>query len=271
MNKMNVLTLIGISLVFIGGIGGIILAIGQIHSAQNDKNEIISTTKSENKDLKTQIVELKDERIKLSAMLEERDKKIGEQNIKIESLSNKLVDQSNYIQNYISGGNSFPYIEVNGIPNEKGKNTAITFSLVNSFDLPVYDITVEAWDYYQVVQKTLFTTEKEVIKRADFSDSKIFVCEMKLLPPNSIDIHPGSFPLKPYRIWAALHTRNKFVIQKIAMIKYEEEYYAGYQVLEYSTFKVLKEHFYTTSPSIQVQLRKELDSIPNLMTQKIIN
>ena len=271
MNKMNALTIIGISLVFIGGIGGIILAIGQTRSAQNDKNDIISTTKNENKDLKTQIAELKDERIKLSAMLEERDKKIDEQNIKIESLSNKLVDQSNYIQNYISGGNSYPFIDVNGIQNEKGKNMAFTFSVVNSFDLPVYDITVEAWDYYQVVQKTLFTIKERVIKRSDFADSKIFVCEKKLLPPNSVDIHPGSFPLKPYRIWVALHTRNKTVIQKIALIKFEEEYYAGYQVFEYFTFKILKEHFYTTSPNIQVELRKELDSIPNIMPQKIIN
>jgi hypothetical protein len=137
--------------------------------------------------------------------------------------------------------------------------------------LPVYDITVEAWDYDQVVQKTSFITKEGVIKRDDFSNSKIFICEKNLLSPNSIDIHPGSFPLKHYRIWVALHTRNKFIIQKIAMIKYEEHYYAGYQILEHPKFEVLKEHFYTTLPKIQNELKNELDSIPNIMTQKIIN
>ena len=126
MNKMNTLTIIGIFLVFLGGIGGIILALGQAHSAQNDKKEIISTTKSENKDLKSRIVELKEERIKLSTMLEERDKRISEQNLKIESLNNQLIEKSDYIQKYISGGNSFPSIDVNGIPDETGVNAAIT-------------------------------------------------------------------------------------------------------------------------------------------------
>jgi septal ring factor EnvC (AmiA/AmiB activator) len=97
MNKMNTLTIIGIFLVFLGGIGGIILALGQAHSAQNDKKEIISTTKSENKDLKSRIVELKEERIKLSTMLEERDKRISEQNLKIESLNNQIISKSIFL------------------------------------------------------------------------------------------------------------------------------------------------------------------------------
>lgn len=271
MNKMNTLTIVGILLVFLGGIGGILFALGQAHSAQNDKNEIISTTKSENKDLKSQIIELKEERVKLSAMLEVRDKRISEQNLKIESLSNQIVEKSDYIQEYISGGNSFPNLDVNGIPDDTGVNAAITFSIVNSFDLPVYDINVEAWDYDQVILKTSYTSKEGVIKRGDFSSSIIFTYEKKLLPPNTIDIHPGSFPFRPYRLWIAIHTRNKLVIQKIAMIKYEGKFYAGYLILEYPNWEILKEYFYTTSPEIQKELKKELDNIPNQMTQKIIN
>jgi hypothetical protein len=186
-------------------------------------------------------------------------------------LNNQLIEKSDYIQKYISGGNSFPSIDVNGIPDETGVNAAITFSLVNSFNLPIYDITVEAWDYDQVIQKTSFTSKEGVIRRGDFSNSKIFTCEMKSLPPNTIDLHPGSFPLRPYRLWVAIHSRNKFVIQKIAMVNYEGKFYAGYLILEYPNWEKLKEHFYTTSPDIQKELKKELDSIPNLMPQMIIN
>jgi hypothetical protein len=275
MNKMNILTLIGISLIFIGGIGGVILAIGQARSSQDDKQEIISTTKSENHELRLQITELKEERVKLNSLLESRDIKINEQNLKIESLSNKLLEKSDYIEKYISGGNSFPYIDVNGIPDVGGGDAAITFSLVNSFDMPIYDITVEAWDYDKVLSKAFFSgtnNGKSIIKRDELANSKLFFCEKVLLPPNTVDIHPGTFTLKTYNIYIAIHTRNKTLIQKVVMIEHEGKFYSGYIILNYPDWKILKEHIYNSSSIIiQKEIKEKLNNIPNLMDNMIIN
>ena len=271
MNKMNIIIIIGISLIFLGGIGGIILAIGQAQSAREDKQEIISTTKTENIDLKLQILELKDEREKLNKLLEMRDKKISDQNQKIESLSNQLIEKSDYIQNYLSGGDSYPYVDINGIPNEKGENAAITFSVVNSFELPIYDITIEAWDYDLIVSKTSYIAKDCFIKREDFNNSKLFIFEKRLLSPNSIDLYPGSHPLRPYEIYIRIHTRNKSLIQKASIIEHNGSFFASYQIFSYPDMKLMKEHFYTTSIDISKDMKIKLDEIPDLMKQKIIN
>jgi hypothetical protein len=271
MRKMNIITIIGISLIFLGGMGGIILAIGQARSANEDKQEIITTTKDENKELKSQIQELKGEREKLNKLLEIRDKKIGDQNQKIESLSNQLIEKSDFIQKYISGGDSYPCVDINGIPDEKGENKAITFSVVNTFELPIYDITIEAWDNELILFRTSHTPEGSFIKREDFNNSKLFVFEKKLLSPSSIDLYPGSHPLRPYQIYMRIHTRNKSLIQKASIIEHSGRFFAAYQIFSYPDMKLIKEHFYTTSDAIKQDLKVQLDEIPNLMKQKIIN
>jgi hypothetical protein len=45
---MNGLTVAALGLIFLGGIGAILLVIGQAKSSQEDKLEIINTTKNEN-------------------------------------------------------------------------------------------------------------------------------------------------------------------------------------------------------------------------------
>lgn len=124
---MNTLTIIALILILLGGIGAILLAVGQSKSSQADKSEIINTTQNENKDLKARLVEIKDERDKLSITLEARDKKSQEQNQNIESLSNKLVEKSEYIEKYVSGGNNYPYIEMNRVQSDNGKDDRFVF------------------------------------------------------------------------------------------------------------------------------------------------
>lgn len=268
---MNIITIIGISLIFLGGIGGIILAIGQARSAHNDKQEIISTTKNENKELKSQIQELKGERLELNKLLEMRDQKISDQNLKIESLSNQLIEKSDFIQKYLSGGDNYPFVDINGIPDERGENAAITFSVVNLFDLPIYDIAIEAWDYDLILSRTSNIDKESFIKRENFNNSKIIVFETRLLSPNMIDLNPGSYPLKPYQIHIMIHTRNKSLIQKVSIIEHRGRFFAGYQIFSYPDIKLIKEHFYTTSIEIKQNLKVKLDEIPVLMKQKIIN
>ena len=52
MTKMNVLTITALVLIFLGGVGAILLTIGQSISSSQDKKDIINTTKEENINLK---------------------------------------------------------------------------------------------------------------------------------------------------------------------------------------------------------------------------
>ena len=88
---MNVLSIIALCLIFLGGCGAILLSIGQANSSANDKLEIINTTKSENELLKNELKEIKKERDALNNILEQRDHRIKEQNNNIIYLSTKYM------------------------------------------------------------------------------------------------------------------------------------------------------------------------------------
>lgn len=109
---MNFITIVSLGLIFFGGIGAILLVIGQSISSQADKTEIISTTQNENKDLKIQLIEIKEERNKLASTLEARDIKLHEKNDTIIELNQKLSEKSEYIKNYVTGGDSWCYFSV---------------------------------------------------------------------------------------------------------------------------------------------------------------
>lgn len=262
MNKMNILTFLGLSLIFLGGVGAILLAIGQARSSFNDKTEIIST-------LKQEVSELKTEREKLNLDLESRDKKIQEQNAKIESLSNKLVDKSEYIEKYISGGNSYPHIELGSLKNSTDGGSSIMFMLKNTFDLPIYNIVIEAYDYDNIQSKTYLYGDKneKAIKMQDYVHSRIIEFRKDLLSPKTTDSSIGLYPLKPYSLYIIIHTRNKVIIQKIAVIKYGDQYYKGYIVYNLLEKKILEEsNYHIYSLDIQKELKEKLNNIPNNLT-----
>ena len=89
---MSTTILIALILIGLGGIGGILLVIGQANSSSIDKADIINTTKNKNNELKEQIVELKNERKKLNKNLKARDNRIQKQQkkIKLNEMWNKV-------------------------------------------------------------------------------------------------------------------------------------------------------------------------------------
>lgn len=268
---MNTITLIALILIGLGGLGGILLVIGQARSSFEDKTEIISTTKNENKELKQQITELKDERVKLNENLEERDKKIQEQNSKIENLSSKLVEKSEYIEKYVSGGESYPRIEIGELINANDGNSKLSFSLRNSFELPIYNIVIQAYDYDELQSKTFLIGDKKSIKLTDYDNSRIIDFQRDLLTPLSSVTGLGTFTLKTYRLYIKIHTRNKTLIQKIAIINYEDHYYSGFTIYDLSSKKVIEENFNNNSPTkAQIELKEKLETIPNNITHSIL-
>lgn len=83
MNKMNTITIAALILIFLGGVGAILLTIGQSISSGKDKDDIINTTKDENTELKK--------------LLKERDSNISKQNGEILELSKQLRQKSEQI------------------------------------------------------------------------------------------------------------------------------------------------------------------------------
>lgn len=260
---MNTLTIISLALIFFGGIGAILLSIGQSISSQADKTEIISTTQNENKDLKIRLTEIKNERDKLNISLEARDKRIQEQNQNIESLSNKLVEKSEYIENYISGGGNYPHIEMNRVVSDSGKEDVYVFRTENSFEYPIYNIFIQALDYEKIVKATYMFQNKKSIKMTDFLDARIFEYKTDEIPPKQFVMSPEQYSNKSGRFFIKIHSRSKTVIQKIVIIQHNNNSFAGYTIID-SKGKVLKEFIYNNPPSeIQSEIKTKFREMPN--------
>ncbi|NLN25621.1 MAG: hypothetical protein GX163_08225, partial [Bacteroidetes bacterium] len=143
---MNTLTIIALILIFFGGIGAILLTIGQSISSSQDKSDIINTTKDENTNLKKDIEELKKERSQLSEALSQRDEVLQQRNDSIIELNNRLSEKSEYIQNYLTGSNGYPVVDVVNFatPNLNELFGMFKVRLVSKF--PIYNLDVSIFD-----------------------------------------------------------------------------------------------------------------------------
>ncbi len=261
---MNILSIVGLLFMFLGGIGAIIYALGQFQSSRADKLEIINTTKSENIDLKKQIAELKKEREKLSGILEERDNKIQEQHNNIVSLNNKLIEKSEYIEKYMSGGEGYPYVEIKKVMGNNSDDVFL-FSVENVFDLPLYNVQIQAFDYEKILSATyrISNEDKMAIKIDDYLNARIFEYNTNEIPPGEFRMSPEQHFYKSGKFFIDIHSRNNRVIQKIVLVQHEKNSFAGYVVID-SKGKILKEHIYNNPPEeIQKDIKIKFTSIPN--------
>lgn len=266
MQKMNTLTIIGLALIFIGGIGAILLTIGQSIGSQADKSEIINTAQNENKDLRIQLTEIKNERDKLNASLEARDKRIQGQNQNIESLSNKLVEKSEYIEEFMTGKNRYPYIEMKRIRGDSDKLDVFSFSVENSFEFPIYNIQIQVFDYEKIVSATYIDNEKKKsIKMGDYLNAIIFEYKTDEIPSREFRMSDKQYTNKSGIFFIEIHSRSKSVIQKIVLVEHGNNSYAGYIVIDNSG-NILKENIYNNPPNeIQSEIKDKFKDIPNFL------
>lgn len=89
--KMTILSIIALALIFLGGIGGILLAVSQSLEASKTKQDIIRTTQEENLKLKDQLLELRRERDSLKLDLEQRDERIQQQTSMLQAKSDQII------------------------------------------------------------------------------------------------------------------------------------------------------------------------------------
>ena len=228
MNKMNTISIIALILIFFGGVGAILLTIGQSISSSADKNDIINTTKEENRHLKTQLDEIKRERDLLSESLEKRDENISNQNKSIIDLSNKLADQSDYIQNFVTGGKGFPIISLLSLDNK-----SVMFKVRNKFDFPLYNVETHIFNY-DIITASYFkraeSPNEVFIKLSDYLSARIAVKNWSELPANEFQSIQDQFPLHVGRYLIKIQTRNQSVYEKLVIIDVDGIFRFGFQI-----------------------------------------
>jgi hypothetical protein len=267
MKNMNTLSIVALILIFLGGVGAILLSIGQSISSAGDKNDIINTTKNENASLKKELAEIRKERDALSHTLEQRDSNIQEQNKSIISLSEKLAEKSEYIQNYLTGGKSFPFLDIREFPRNINEPQKFLFQLENNFELPIYNIEGLVYDYEIVKQKSFYKERfpEPFIKLDDLKAARILDIRFDAVPANKYRTFEKEFTAKDGSYYIIIHARNQAVVEKIAVLKVGEGFTYGFQVLNLKG-EILKQDIKKDLPSeIKAKVIQRLNSIPNNM------
>ncbi len=250
-------------MIFLGGIGAILLAIGQSISSSKDKSEIITTTKNENITLKMDIAELKRERNDLSEELAKRDAVLQEKNDTIIGLNHKLSDKSEYIQNYLTGGYGYPVIDIENFATNNFNDLTGMFKVRLVSKFPIYNLDINVFDYDQLVNsfKKVPFTKNPIVSMADFNSAKIIVYKIDEMSPIQTRFLNKKIKLKEARYLIQLQARNNVYHQKIASIIHGTILYFGYQVFTLEG-KLMEQGFGdNTSEEVKNLLIQKLNSI----------
>ena len=261
---MSTITIVALGLVFLGGIGAILLAIGQANSASKDKTEIIDITKKENAKLKTDIAELKSERNELSAELSNRDSILQRKNDIIIELNQKLSAKSEYIKNYLTGGIGYPVLYLTRIKADKNDGLTGMFNLKSSSKFPIYNLIVRVFDYdlmHNSFKKVQFS-DNPVISISDYDKAKILVYKLDELSPTQILFFNEKIELKEARYFIQLQARNNTFIEKIAIIFYKSSFYLGFQVYTIDGELLKQDLGDDISAEVKAIMIQKLNSIP---------
>lgn len=267
MKQMNIISIIALVLIFLGGVGAILLTIGQTISSSEDKNDIINTTKEENKYLKKELSEIRKERDELNKTLEIRDSNIQEQNSKIIQLSSKVSEKSDYIQNYITGGTGYLFLDMRKL-SSPGQYNTFMFQLDNFFDLPLYNINCNIYDYEIIKNKSYYrsNTLRPYIKLNDYKGAKIVDTEFSEINAHNFITIDQIFPVKNSLFYAVIRARNQTVIAKMTILIVGQGDYFGLQIFD-KKGKLLKEDINNEMPkAISDQVKIRLESIPSNMS-----
>jgi len=261
---MNTITIIALVLIFCGGIGAILLTIGQTVSSAKNKNEIINITKDENIKLKNDLAEIKEERNELSKALTKRDSALEEKNNKIIELNQQLVQKSEYIQNYLTGGKGYPvlFIESFATNNYSELKGLFKLSIVSKF--PIYNLIINVYDYDLLINglKTESFDKNPVLTMNNFKKSRILEYKIDELSPNQSTYFGNEIKLGEARYFIQIKARNDVFIEKVASIISETILSFGYQVYTLDG-KLMEQGFGdNTSEDIRSKLIQKLNSIP---------
>ncbi len=263
---MSTLSIIALTLIFLGGVGAILLAISQNFSSAKDKQDILNLTKAKNDELQTHLVEIKSERDSLKNDLKHRDEKIQKQSDTIIQLNHQIVEKSNYIKDYLTGGDGYPFITTKGIKTiDRTKTEQTTFTLFNESKLPLYDIVAIIFDWNYVeskLQKTGKDDNSLRLSQNDFAQSMIYRFDETQMAPNTEILSKEKFDLHNGLLYVQLKSRSFFVFEKIAFVTENGIIYQGFVIYDNDN-KILKEWIAPGTPKTAKEaILKKYNQIP---------
>ena len=257
---INGWTIFAYVLILLGGVGAVILGWQQSISAYYDS---VKNTESHEK---TQNI-VADKSKETQNELKKRADIIDKKNKEIKKLQDKLIDKSEFIEKYISGGNSYPILHAVELGNLQNSPSKIYFDLLNEFKLPNYDVRIELYDYDLIKLKTFRVFglgERNFMKPIDYEACRLLFHKEALVKPESILKSLYGTELREGNFFVKLFTRNKLVIQKISICKYDNVFYIGSEFFDDDIKKTLLTKYSSgITPKVKQILRKRLDEIPN--------
>lgn len=232
---MSTLSISALVLIFLGGVGAILLTIAQSVESAKDKQEMIDLTKNENRVLKDQLNELQRERDSLKNDLEKRDERIQTQTSEIIGLNQRLVEKSDYISDHITGGKGYPFIFCSSIKAKDPRNDEkITFTITNENHLPLYDVVAVVYDWNYIESKTVSSANPNIplLSQDDLAKSVLYRFDEAQITANSSSISKQKFDLRDGLLYIQLKSRSSFVFEKIASALEGNKIYQGFIVYD---------------------------------------
>jgi hypothetical protein len=267
--KMSILSIAALVLIFLGGVGAILLTVAQSFEGAKDKQEMIDFTKTENRELKDQLIDIKKERDILKSDLEKRDERIQTQTASIIKLNEQLVEKSNYISDHLTGGKGYPFIVTSSIKTTNPKNDeTTTFTLTNETKLPLYDVTaiVFDWNYLQSKMKVTGKDIPPLLRQEDFAKSIIYRFDQNQIAEHSSIISKNKFDLREGLLYIKLKSRSSFVFEKMAFTIENGIIYQGFIVYD-GEGNILKEWMSPNIPdTAKSVIKKKYNLIPQTVT-----
>lgn len=261
---MSLLSIIALTLIFIGGIGAILLSISQSFEAAKDKQEMINLTKTENRELKSQLSDLKKERDNLKSDLEKRDQRIQDQTAAIIELNNKLVEKTDYISDHLTGGEGYPFIVTNSLKSRNpSDDETTTFTIINETDLPLYDVTaiVHDWNYLQSKLDNEHHNPP-LLRQEDLAKSILYRFDENQIAEQSNIISKMKFDFRDALLYIKLKSRSSFVYQKMAFVVENGLVYQGFVIYDRKG-NILKEWMTPKiSETAKAAISRKFDLIP---------
>jgi len=280
MKRMNGWIILALILIALGGVGAILLAIQQFRSSSIDTAAIIRITEEQKEDLETRLSGMQTERDNLSKTLAKRDsniqkqnksilfltKKLTEQSEKLQDQSEKLQDQSEYIQNYVTGGNGYPYVFPRELTSDSGRK--FYFDTKNNFEVPLYNIELRIHDV-NMLEESIYKIEGSdipYIKTRDYQKSRIVTKSYSEIPPNTTYGYEEEFEYKEgQQYYIQMVCRNQTVIQHLVIVKFEEDLHYGFQIFNSKKEIITRNFNETTNETLRSSIIKALEEIPKKM------
>lgn len=195
---------------------------------------------------------------------DDRDLIIRKNDSTIASLQNKLEEQNEFNRKYISGGDAYPRIDIVPISGVKGK---MSFQLANNFDLPIYDIKVEVYDFDKLKTKIVKVKGMDdSINQTDFINSLLFSAKESTMTPHTIRGGVYTSDIREANLYIKSFTKNKVLIQKITIYRYKGNFHVGMEILEDGNLKKLERIYSKDVPEeIKNTLDKRLELMPDIL------